>query len=86
MSGRESTTFPKSSSPLANATPAQCMALWGDLMNACDALLRAGLVREGGDWKAAYREWHHRRREEHLQMWAEVARRLSRQEPTQDGG
>ena len=51
-----------------SATPQQCIALWADLMDACDQFLLAGLRREigpDGDLKAAYRKWHEQQMEEH---------------------
>jgi len=32
-----------------SATPQQCIAVWVDLMNACEQFLLAKLDREGGD-------------------------------------
>jgi len=64
------------------ATPEQCIALWVDLMNACEQFLLAGLRREigpEGDLKAAYRKWYAAQMEEHdrtmLHMMAEFERR-----------
>jgi hypothetical protein len=65
-----------------NATPEQCIAMWVDLMNACEQFLLAGLRREigpDGDLKAAYRRWYAEQMEEHdktiLHMIAEFHRR-----------
>lgn len=65
-----------------DATPEQCIALWIDLMNACEQFLLAGLRREigpKGDLKAAYRKWYAEQMEEHdrtiLHMMREFARR-----------
>jgi hypothetical protein len=49
----------------------QRIAIWADLMDACDQLLQAGLQRKvgpGGDIKAAYREWHTAQMKEHDEM------------------
>ncbi|MEN6452213.1 MAG: hypothetical protein ABFC96_17115 [Thermoguttaceae bacterium] len=51
-----------------SATPQQCIAMWADLMDACDQFLLAGLRREigpDGDLKAAYRKWHEEQMVEH---------------------
>jgi hypothetical protein len=70
------------------ATPQQCIALWLDLLDACDQFLLAGLRREigpDGDLKAAYRRWYARQMEEHdrmiFHMAAEFTRRLGRHAP-----
>jgi len=63
-----------------DATPAQCVAMWVDLMNACEQFLLAGLRREigpQGDLRAAYRQWYAERMEEHDRMIRQLARRLS---------
>ena len=52
----------------SHATPQQCIAMWVDLMNACEQFLLAGLRREigpDGDLKAAYRKWYAQQMEEH---------------------
>jgi len=62
------------------ATPADCVAMWVDLMNACEQFLLAGLRREigpQGDLHAAYREWCARRMEEHDRMIERLAQRLN---------
>jgi len=65
-----------------DATPAQCIAMWLDLMGACEQFLLAGLRREigpDGDLKAAYRRWYAEQMEEHdrtiAHMMAEFKRR-----------
>ncbi len=65
-----------------SATPEQCIALWVDLMDACEQFLLAGLRREigpDGDLKAAYRAWYVAQMAEHdrtmLHMMAEFERR-----------
>lgn len=53
------------------ATPEQCIAMWVDLMNACEQFLLAGLRREigpDGDLQAAYRRWYAAEMEEHDRM------------------
>ena len=64
------------------ATPEQCIAMWVDLMNACEQFLLAGLRREigpDGDLRAAYRRWYAQAMEEHdravLHMMEEFERR-----------
>jgi hypothetical protein len=70
------------------ATPQQCVALWIDLMNACEQFLLAGLRREigpEGDLRAAYRKWYAEQMEEHdrtvLRMMEEFRRRGGGDEP-----
>jgi hypothetical protein len=65
-----------------SATPQECIAMWADLMNACEQFLLAGLRREigpDGDLQAAYRKWYAEQMEEHdrtmLHMMAEFERR-----------
>jgi hypothetical protein len=51
-----------------DATPQECIAMWMDLMDACEQFLLAGLRREigpEGDLKAAYRQWYAEQMEEH---------------------
>lgn len=62
------------------ATPADCIAMWVDLMNACEVFLLAGLRREigpDGDLRAAYRKWYADRMEEHDRMHEQMAQRLN---------
>jgi hypothetical protein len=64
----------------ADATPAQCMALWVDWMNTCEQFLLAGLRREigpEGDLRAAYRQWCAQRNAEHDRMIEQLAQRLN---------
>lgn len=64
-----------------NATPAQCVAMWVDLMNTCEQFLLAGLRREigpEGDLRAAYRQWYAERMEEHGRTLEQLAERLNR--------
>ncbi len=64
-----------------SATPQQCIAMWLDLMNACDQFLLAGLRREvgpDGDLKAAYRKWHAEQMEEHDRTMFHMLARLDR--------
>jgi len=67
---------------LAHLTVPQRIALWVDLMDACEALLLAGLRRKigpDGDLRAAYRQWYTERMEEHdrtmFHMLTELDRR-----------
>lgn len=64
------------------ATPQQCVAMWLDLMDACEQFLLAGLRREigpDGDLRAAYQKWYAEQMEEHdrtmAHMMAEIKRR-----------
>jgi hypothetical protein len=62
-------------------TPEQRVALWCDLMDACEEFLLAGLAREvgpGGDLRAAYREWYAQAMEEHDQAMFRMLERLNR--------
>jgi hypothetical protein len=64
-----------------SATPEQCIAMWVDLMNACDAFLQAGLRREigpDGDLKAAYRKWYAEQMEEHDRMMLHMMQEFER--------
>jgi hypothetical protein len=63
------------------STVEQRIAMWVDLMNACDALVLAGLRREigpDGDLKAAYRKWYAEQMEEHDRMIFHLAAELNR--------
>jgi len=64
------------------ATPPQCIAMWVDLMKACEQFLLAGLRREigpDGDLQEAYRTWYAQQMQEHdrtvLHMIEEFQRR-----------
>ena len=64
-----------------DATPQQCIAMWVDLMNACEQFLLAGLRREigpDGDLKAAYRAWYAEQMEEHDRTVRCMAERFNR--------
>jgi hypothetical protein len=66
---------------LDHTTPQQRIALWIDLMEACDQLVLAGLRREIGpdeDLHAAYRRWYAERMEEHDRMIFHLAAELNR--------
>lgn len=74
-------TIPTSLEPRVSsaATPAQCVEMWIDLMNACDEFLLAALRREigpDGDLKAAYRRWYWQQMEDHDQAMFRMLRRL----------
>lgn len=63
------------------ATPEQCIAMWVDLMNACEQFVLAGLRREigpDGDLRAAYRQWYAEQMEEHDRMIMNLAEELDR--------
>jgi hypothetical protein len=64
-----------------SATPQQCIAMWMDLMNACDRFLLAALRREigpDGDLRAAYRKWYAEQMEEHDRTMVRMIERLNR--------
>jgi hypothetical protein len=64
-----------------SATPQPCIAMWVDLMNACEQFLLAGLRREigpEGDLKAAYRRWYAAQMEEHDRTMLHMMERLDR--------
>jgi hypothetical protein len=64
-----------------HTTPQQRIALWLDLMEACDQLVLAGLRREigpEGDLRAAYRRWYAEQMEEHDRMILHLAAELNR--------
>ncbi len=64
-----------------DATPEQCIALWTDLMRACEQSLLAGLRREigpEGDLKAAYRRWYAEQMEEHDRVMLHMMREFRR--------
>jgi hypothetical protein len=70
-----------------DATPEQCVAMWVDLMNACDAFLLAGLREEigpDGDLRAAYRRWYAEQMEEHDRMILQFVERFHRLGGTHD--
>lgn len=65
----------------SDATPAQCVAMWVDLMNTCEQFLLAGLRREigpEGDLRTAYRQWYAERMEEHGRTLEQLAERFNR--------
>jgi hypothetical protein len=58
----------------------QRIALWVDLMNACDAMLRANLQRQvgpGGDIGPLYRQWYEQTMEEHDRMMEHLGHELT---------
>ena len=64
-----------------DATPEQCIAMWVDLMNACDQFLLAGLRREigpDGDLKAAHRKWYAEQMEEHDRAMAHMVEEFNK--------
>ncbi len=72
----------------ADATPDQCIRMWVDVMNACEAFLMAGLRREvgpGGDVKKAFRQWYAESMREHDEMVFRMARELDRRTRRNDG-
>ncbi len=72
---------------LDHTTPQQRIALWLDLVEACDQLVLAGLRREigpSGDLRAAYRQWYAEQMEEHDRMILHLAARLNRRGGNRD--
>jgi hypothetical protein len=62
-------------------TPDQCVALWGNVLDANEALLLAGLRRQvgpEGDLRQAYRRWYARQMEEHDRLMRRLAENLHR--------
>ena len=62
-------------------TPEQRIALWVDVMKACDEFLFAGLRREvgpDGDVYAAYRRWYAEQMEEHDRTMRHMVENLAR--------
>lgn len=65
----------------ADATPQQCIAMWLDLLDACEQFVLAGLRREigpDGDLRAACRRWCAEQREEHDRAIRHMAEALNR--------
>lgn len=65
-------------------TREQNIALWADLMDACEAFLLAGLRRKigpDGDLNAAHREWYARQMEEHDRMIIHLMEAFARRSP-----
>jgi hypothetical protein len=64
-----------------HTTSEQRIAMWADLVDACDQLVLAGLRREigpDGDLRAAYRRWYAEQMEEHDRMILHLATELDR--------
>jgi hypothetical protein len=82
-------------SPLETAPPVpdqltteQRIALWVEVMDACDELLLAGLRRQvGSDEEVlrAYRHWYATQMEEHDRTLIRLLARLARAEANHDG-
>jgi hypothetical protein len=76
--------LPELAPPMADGlTSEQSIALWGDLMNACEQFLLAGLRREigpHGNLQAAYRQWYAEQMEEHDRTMRRMLEELSRRE------
>ena len=71
------------------ATPQQCIAMWMDLVDACEQFLLAGLRRQigpEGDLQAAYRHWCAEQAEEHYRTLRHMADRFNRQAGGADAG
>jgi hypothetical protein len=59
------------------------IALWAELVDACDALAQTGLrnrIGPEGDLHAAYREWYRRCAEDHEKAQIQFLENLSRRE------
>lgn len=68
-------------SPEVPPDGADYVAMWADVVDACEQLLLAGLRREigpDGDLEAAYRRWERARNEEHYQMLVKMMERIAR--------
>jgi hypothetical protein len=66
---------------LAHLTAEQRIALWADLVDACEQFLLAGLRRQigpDGDLAAAYRAWHEANLAEHDRMIRHMVEELGR--------
>ncbi|MGA2064034.1 MAG: hypothetical protein ABSG86_03650 [Thermoguttaceae bacterium] len=66
-----------------NATSAECLRLWLDLMGTCEQFLLAGLRREigpDGDLREAYRRWYAEQMEEHERMMLHLLEEFARRE------
>lgn len=62
-------------------TPEEGIALWADLMDACEQFLLAGLRRKvgpQGDLAGAYRDWYARQMEEHDRMILRMVQEFNR--------
>jgi hypothetical protein len=69
-------------------TMEQRIALWSDLLDACDQFLLAGLRRRigpDGDLRAAYREWLARQMEEHDRMLLRMIDKFNRRDGRHGG-
>lgn len=63
------------------APPQQCIAMWMDLVDACEQFLLAGLRRQigpDGDLNAAYRRWYAEQMEEHDRVMQRMVDRFNR--------
>ncbi len=88
MSGQLIPPFELTPTVPDDATPEQCIAMWVDLMNACEQFLLAGLRREigpDGDLKAAYRRWYAEQMEEHDRVVLRMVERFNRCERNDAG-
>jgi hypothetical protein len=71
-----------------NLTAEQRIALWAEVLDACEELLLAGLRREvgpDGDVHAAYRQWHTQQMESHDDMIRRMLLNLHRRESGHGG-
>ena len=81
MPGHPSASIEPNEPSLAHCDCGQRIAVWSDLLDACDQLLLAGLKRKvgaEGDLAAAYRAWHAVQREEHDQMMRHLVEEFNR--------
>jgi hypothetical protein len=63
--------------------------LWGELVDACEAFLLAGLrdrLGPHGDLQEAYRQWYARKMDEHDKAQIEFLENLSRREAARGNG
>jgi hypothetical protein len=75
---------PELALPVADGLPPErYIAMWVDLMDACEQFLLAGLRREvgaGGDVGIAYRHWYAEQMEEHDRTMRRMLEELNRRE------
>jgi len=85
--GNELIPPPALAPPLPAAwSPSQGIALWVDLVNACDRFLIAALTRSSAsDVREAYRRWYRERMEEHDRNLVHMMNALATRSRAHDG-
>jgi hypothetical protein len=79
----QQTRPPASPRTVKGVTPEQRIALWAELVDACERVLIAGLRRrvgDSGDVRAAYRDWYARQCGEHETTIRNMLERLNQAE------